>query len=73
MLWTNRAPTTDARQLEGLYIIDRDLSFVKRSGMPTPSFILNLETGSATCATIEIQEAVVEGLGIVHGGRSLGP
>ena len=59
--WTNRAPTSDARQLDGLYIIEKDLSFVKRSGVPTPRFVLYLETFSATCATTEVQEATVVG------------
>lgn len=52
LLRTNRAPNTDAGDL---YIIDKDLSSAKRSGIPKPRFVLYLETVDATCATIKIQ------------------
>lgn len=52
LLRTNRASNTDA---EDPYIIDKDFSFAKRSGIPTPRFVLYLETSSAICVTIKIQ------------------
>lgn len=59
LLRTNRAPNTDAGDL---YIINKDLSYAKRSGILTPRFVLYLETVDAICATIKIQRKILQAI-----------